>query len=150
MQENPIIPLESASEGAITITFPILLQGLSSFFSIDANAIMHPTLFAGWVGLFLTAINLMPIGQLDGGHVARALLKEKNKYAGWIVIGAILVLGLFYTGWLMLAFIILFLIGTQHSPPLNEFSPLDTKRKLLGVIAFVIFILCFAPIPFSA
>jgi len=150
MQQNPIIPIETASEGSIMITFPLLLQGLSSLFSIDPNAIMHPTLFAGWVGLFLTAVNLMPVGQLDGGHVARALLKEKSKYAGWIVIIAILTLGLFYTGWLMLAFIILFLIGTQHMPPLNEFSPLDTKRKILGIIAFIIFILCFAPIPFSA
>lgn len=150
MQQNPILPLGTASEGTITITFPLLLQGLSSFFSIDANSIMHPTLFAGWVGLFITALNLMPIGQLDGGHIARALLKDKNKYLSWIVIIAILTLGLFYTGWLMLAFIILFLIGTQHNPPLNEFSPLDTKRKILGIIAFIIFILCFAPIPFSA
>ncbi len=150
MQQNPIVPLEAASEGTLSITFPLLLQAISSIFSIEPNAIMHPTLFAGWVGLFLTAINLMPIGQLDGGHVSRALFKEKSKYAGWIVIIAILTLGLFYTGWLMLAFIILFLIGTQHNPPLNEFSPLDTKRKILGIIAFVIFILCFAPIPFSA
>ncbi len=149
MQQNPIIPTEINSDATFTITFPLLLQGLSNFFSIDTSAILHPTLFAGWVGLFLTAVNLMPVGQLDGGHVARALLKEKSKYAGWIVIAAILVLGFFYTGWLMLAFIILFLIGTQHNPPLNEFSPLDTKRKILGIIAFVIFILCFAPIPFS-
>jgi len=150
MQQNPILPLETASEGTISITFPLLLQGLSNLFSIDANAILHPTLFAGWVGLFLTAVNLMPIGQLDGGHVSRALFKEKSKYTGWIVIIAVLTLGLFYTGWLMLAFIILFLIGTQHNPPLNEFSPLDNKRKILGIVAFIIFILCFAPIPFSA
>ena len=149
MQQNPIIPITTNAGESITITFPLLLEGLSKFFTISPNAIMHPTLFAGWVGLFLTAINLLPIGQLDGGHVARALLKEKHKYASWAVVIVILSLGMFYTGWLMLAFIILFLIGTQHNPPLNEFSELDTKRKILGIIGFVIFILCFAPIPMS-
>ena len=149
MQENPIIPTAVAQGEQIMVTFPLVLQGLSNLFSIQENAIMHPTLFAGWVGLFLTAINLLPIGQLDGGHVARALLKDKSKYLGWFVIVFILALGLIYTGWLMFAFIILFLIGTQHQPPLNEFSSLDNKRIILGIVAFIIFILCFAPIPMS-
>ena len=149
MQENPIIPTAVAQGEQIMVTFPLALQGLSNLFSIQENAIMHPTLFAGWVGLFLTAINLLPIGQLDGGHVARALLKDKSKYLSWFVIIFILGLGLIYTGWLIFAFIILFLIGTQHQPPLNEFSSLDNKRIILGIIAFIIFILCFAPIPMS-
>ena len=135
--------------GEITINFPLVLQGLNSFFSIPEDAIIHPTLFAGWVGLFLTAINLLPIGQLDGGHVVRALLKENHRYASWLVIVMVLGMGLFYTGWLMFAFIILFLIGTQHQPPLNEFSSLDTRRKILGIIALIIFVICFAPIPMS-
>ena len=146
-QQNPIIIEQSA--GNINISFPLILQELSNFFTIPGNAAIHPTLFAGWVGLFLTAINLLPIGQLDGGHVARALLKEKQKYASWGVIVIIFILGLIYPGWLMFAFIILFLIGTKHQPPLNDFSPLDNRRKILGIIAFIIFILCFAPIPIS-
>jgi len=148
MQQNPIAIEPSADNG--TIFFPLVLQGLSNFFTIPQNAIIHPTLFAGWVGLFLTAINLLPIGQLDGGHVSRALLKEKHRYASWAVIAIVFALGLVYPGWLMFAFIILFLIGTQHQPPLNDFSPLDNRRKILGVIAFIIFIICFAPIPMSA
>ncbi len=148
MQQNPIAIESSADNG--TIFFPLVLQGLSNFFTIPQNAIIHPTLFAGWVGLFLTAINLLPIGQLDGGHVSRALLKEKHRYASWAVIAIVFALGLVYPGWLMFAFIILFLIGTQHQPPLNDFSPLDNRRKILGVIAFIIFIICFAPIPMSA
>ena len=148
MQQNPIIIKQSTDNA--NIIFPLILQGLSNFFTIPENAITHPTLFAGWVGLFLTAINLLPIGQLDGGHVARAFLKEKQKYASWVVIATIFVLGFIYPGWLMFAFIILFLIGTQHQPPLNDFSPLDTRRKILGIIAIIIFIICFAPIPMSA
>jgi len=146
-QQNPIYLPSTGNE--IMLTFPLFLQGLSSFFTIPADAVIHPTLFAGWVGLFLTAINLLPVGQLDGGHVARALLKEKHKYASWAVVFVLLGLGLFFTGWLFFAFIILFMIGTQHQPPLNEIAPLDTKRLLIGILAVIIFILCFAPIPMS-
>lgn len=149
MQQDPIL-VTGTQEDQITIVFPLILQGLSSFFTIPKNAVIHPTLFAGWVGIFLTALNLLPVGQLDGGHVARALLKDKHKYTSWIVTILILGLGLFYTGWLFFAFIVLFLLGTQHQPPLNEFSPLDKKRILLGIIAFIIFVICFAPIPMSA
>ena len=147
MQNYPI----SASQSDVTtyITLPLILQGIGSLFTLPANAVIHPTLFAGWVGIFLTAVNLLPIGQLDGGHVSRALLKEKHKYFSWSIVVILLVLGLFYEGWLIFAFLVLFLIGTQHQPPLNELSPLDTKRKLIGVLALFVFIICFAPIPFA-
>jgi membrane-associated protease RseP (regulator of RpoE activity) len=148
MQQNPILMI--SQDGGLTIVFPLFLQWLSGFFTISPDSVIHPTMFAGWVGIFLTAVNLLPIGQLDGGHVARALLKDKHKYFSWIVVAAILGLGLiYYTGWLMFAFIILFLIGTRHQPPLNEVSPLDTKRIFIGVLALVIFVISFAPIPFS-
>jgi len=138
MQQNPIVV--PPGPDTIVIIYPLLLQGLSSFFTIPSYTVMHPTLFAGWVGFFLTAINLLPVGQLDGGHVARALLKEKHKYASWAVVFVLLGLGLFFSGWLFLAFIILFMIGTRHQPPLNEIAPLDTKRLLIGILAVIIFI----------
>lgn len=147
MQQNPII-LPPSGDGFIII-YPLLLQGLSNFFTIPADAVMHPTLFAGWVGLFLTSINLLPVGQLDGGHIARALLKEKHKYASWTVVILILGAGLFITGFFILAILILFLIGTQHSPPLNELTPLDTKRILIGILAIIVFIITFAPFPLA-
>ena len=147
MQQNPVIL--TSTEGGIIIINPLLLQGLGSFFTIPSNAIMHPTLFAGWVGLFLTAINLLPVGQLDGGHIARALLKENHRYASWAVIIAILGAGWFIPGFIFLAIIILLLIGTKHQPPLNELTPLDTKRKMIGILALVVFVICFAPFPFS-
>ncbi|UCB58076.1 MAG: site-2 protease family protein [Thermoplasmatales archaeon] len=147
MQQNPIMAITEG--GNIVITFPLALRGMESLFNISENALMHPTLFAGWVGLFLTSLNLLPVGQLDGGHVSRALFKQYAKYASWIVIIAVLGLGLFYTGWFFIAIIILMFIGTQHSPPLNEYTPLDIRRKILGIIALIIFIICFAPIPMS-
>jgi membrane-associated protease RseP (regulator of RpoE activity) len=148
MQQHPIIL--PATGGSMTLFPPFLLQWIGSFFNSPENIVIHPTLFAGWVGIFLTAVNLLPAGQLDGGHVARAILKEKHKYMSWIVIFVLVALSFFYTGWLIFAILILLFIGTQHQPPLNEITPLDTKRKLLGVIILIVFILSFAPIPFSS
>ena len=102
---------------------------MGNLFSIPENAIIHPTLFAGWVGIFLTAVNLLPAGQLDGGHIARAILKEKHKYISWVVIFVLAGLSFFYTGWLMFAIIILLFIGTQHQPPLNEITPIRYEKK---------------------
>jgi membrane-associated protease RseP (regulator of RpoE activity) len=148
MQQNPIYPLTSSGEG-IVIMYPLVLQFFSNFFTIPANTIIHPTAFAAWVGLFVTGLNLLPIGQLDGGHVSRALFKEKSKYITWATIAVIIGLGFFYTGWLMIAIFIVFLLGTQHPAPLNELHPLDNRRKIIGVIALLIFILCFTSIPIS-
>ena len=147
MQQHPFI-LPSTGANMVLLP-PLLLQGMGNLFSIPANAFIHPTLFAGWVGIFLTAVNLLPAGQLDGGHIARAVLKEKHKYMSWGVVFLLVGLSFFYTGWLMFAIILLLLIGTQHQPPLNEITPLDTKRKLLCVVILIIFILSFAPIPFA-
>lgn len=146
MQQNPIQATDS--EG-FTIMFPLILQFLSSFFTIPQNTIIHPTAFAGWVGLFVTALNLLPVGQLDGGHVVRALFKEKSKYITWVVVGIIIILGLFYTGWFIFVIFILFLLGTHHPAPLNELQKLDNRRKIVGLIALIIFVLCFASIPMS-
>jgi membrane-associated protease RseP (regulator of RpoE activity) len=148
MQQHPLdVP---STGGNMVLLPPLLLQWMGGLFSIPQNAIIHPTLFAGWVGIFLTAVNLLPAGQLDGGHVARAILKEKHKYISWVVIFVLAGLSFFYTGWLMFAIIILLFIGTQHQPPLNEITRLDTRRKLLGLAILIIFILSFAPIPFAA
>jgi len=148
MQQNPvIIPITS---GFIGFGFqPMLIQGIGSFFTIPGNALIHPTLFAGWVGIFLTAVNLLPVGQLDGGHVARAVFKEKHRYISWGIIILLLVLGFFYTGWFMFAFIVLLFLGTQHQPPLNEVTPLSRRELLIAVAILVVFILSFAPVPFS-
>lgn len=148
MQQNPL-PLPSSGTGIILVP-PLLLVWMQNLFSISGDYVIHPTLFAGWVGIFLTAVNLLPAGQLDGGHIVRAIVKEKHKYISWLVIFLLAGLSYYYTGWLMFAIIILLFIGTQHQPPLNEITPLDTRRKLLGLLILIIFILSFAPIPFAA
>jgi membrane-associated protease RseP (regulator of RpoE activity) len=98
------------------------------------------------VGLLVTAINLLPAGQLDGGHIARAVLKGRHRYASIITIVFLVALTIFGLGnWLLMVLLLVFLIGTEHPPPLNEITPLDVKRKTLAIVALIIFILSFAP-----
>src|SRR2546426_3631727 len=107
----------------------------------------HPTAFAGWVGLFVTAINLLPAGQLDGGHVARALFGDRHKYLSWGVVLLLLALGTVSASWFIFALIIL-LLGVRHPPPLNHITKLRPSRQALGALAIVILLLTFVPIPF--
>jgi membrane-associated protease RseP (regulator of RpoE activity) len=103
---------------------------------------MNPILFAGWVGLLITSINLLPAGQLDGGHIFRAVLGGKQKYAGWIAIFIMI-----FTGWWFFAFIIIFMMGMMHPPPLNDDTELDIRRKMLFLVAIAMLFLCFIPYP---
>jgi membrane-associated protease RseP (regulator of RpoE activity) len=136
--------------GASQVIQPSLLFSLlSQFFPLPDAFTMHPLAFAGWVGLFVTAINLLPAGQLDGGHVARALLGRRQFYVSW---GAVLVLfgmTLFtqYPGWFLFGFLIL-MLGVRHPPPLNDLTQLDPSRKLVGIAAIAVLVITFVPVPF--
>src|SRR3989441_6430125 len=136
--------------GGGEIISPSLLYGwMQSFFPqalVDPFR-RHPTAFAGWVGLFVTAINLLPAGQLDGGHVARALFGERHRYLSWAAVLFLLFLGVSYTGWFLFALIIL-LLGVRHPPPLNDLTKLSPSRQALGVLAIVILLITFVPAPF--
>ncbi len=134
--------------GTILIGDSILFQSLRSVLPIPDNVLLHPTAFAGWVGLFVTALNLLPAGQLDGGHIAQALLGNRARWASYGAFILMLILGLQFTGWLIFAMLIMFL-GLRHPPPLNDVTKLDDKRKLIGIATAVILVLCFVPIPFD-
>jgi len=130
------------------INFPLLFIGLVSIFPIPENSLLHPTAFAGWVGLLVTALNLLPGGQLDGGHIARALFGKNAKYISYGTVIFLIVMT-FTTGfmaWLFFAFIIM-ILGTQHPPPLEDLSKLDTKRKAIGVFCIIMLFICIHPIP---
>ena len=127
----------------------LLFRALSLFFPLPETLLTHPhpLAFAGWVGLFVTAINLLPAGQLDGGHVARALLGSRQLYLSWSAILILFGLSLFYPGWFLFGFLI-FILGVRHPPPLNDLTRLDPPRKLIGIAAVVILIVTFVPQPF--
>jgi len=111
------------------------------------TVLLSPMAFAGWAGLFVTMLNLLPIGQLDGGHIFYALFGKHQKKIAWLALIAMLPLGYFWQGWLVWAALSIILINPSHPPTLNDDIPLDIKRKILGYISFFIFILCFIPVP---
>jgi Zn-dependent protease len=126
--------------GAILVSFPLLYEILALFMPVSAGMALHPLAFAAWVGFFVTALNLLPAGQLDGGHIARALLGEKARYLSYAAVAALFVFSFFYVGWAIIAILIVFL-GVRHPPPLNDFTALDLKRRFAG--GFTVFILVF-------
>lgn len=144
---SPVAPLDP-TEGVQLIQASLLFDFLSYFFPLPTGYALHPLAFAGWVGLFVTAINLLPAGQLDGGHVARALLGRNQHYLSWLAVGALFIMGTMYFGWFIFAFLIMTL-GLRHPPPLNDLTRLDPLRKVVGVAAIVILFLTFIPVPFT-
>jgi len=136
---DQIAPGETVFGSSLLVDLIITtFRDLPAGFTID----MNPILFAGWVGLLITSINLLPAGQLDGGHIFRAVLGDKQRYVGWIAIFIMIL-----TGWLFFAFIIIFLMGTMHPPPLNDDTKIDRKRQLLFFVAIAILLLSYIPYP---
>jgi membrane-associated protease RseP (regulator of RpoE activity) len=128
---------------------PIPFHGVDVF--------IHPVALAGWAGLLVTALNLVPVGTLDGGHVAYGLFGEKARRIFPVAIGALIALsllpslltlslGAFNFSWLLWVFI-LFWLGNVRTQPLDDITPLDGKRRALGFVMLVIFVLLFTPIP---
>jgi len=108
---------------------------------------IHPVAWAGWAGLFVTAINLIPAGQLDGGHILYVLFgKEKAKRTFPFILGLLVLMGFFWSGWWLWAALVFF-FGRRFAEPLDQITPVDRKRKILGVIALVVFVLIFTPVP---
>lgn len=112
------------------------------------DIMLHPMAFAGWLGFFVTAINLIPVGQLDGGHIAYAIFGKRRKYVMIGVIAIMAVLGLKWVGWYFwIALILAF--GLKHPKAQDEITALTKKDKILGLVALVILILAFIPNPFQ-
>ncbi|MDX1437610.1 MAG: site-2 protease family protein, partial [Anaerolineales bacterium] len=111
------------------------------------DVIIHPLAWAGWAGLLVTAINLIPAGQLDGGHIIYTLFGRKRARAIWpLVIGALLVLGFVWPWWWLWAGLI-FVLGRFYAEPMDQITPLNRRRKLLALLSILIFFLVFTPVP---
>lgn len=166
-------------EGGMVLGTPIIMSIFSNVFygpmPEGYDLFVHPVAFAGWVGLFVTALNLIPSGQLDGGHITYALFTKKiHRYISLAMIVLLLIFGLGtellleigndflgsgfnwfsqsipifegWPGWILWAVLLIFM-GTRHPPTMYEESDLSLKRKILGVVSLLIFIGCFTPVP---
>jgi len=116
--------------------------------SPDINIHLHPIAFAGWIGMLITALNLMPVGQLDGGHIIYAIAPGKHSAIGKIFFAGLFPLGYFWPGWFFWAAMIA-LMGFKTAPLKEDVGKLKLTHIVLGFISMVIFILTFIPIPFS-
>ena len=112
------------------------------------DVVLHPVAFAAWIGMLVTMLNLLPIGQLDGGHIAYALLGKWYKKVAWGALGAILILSIFSPNWLVWAALVFFLIRVKHPPIYGSLTKPTRYEISIGVIALVIFVLTFIPVPF--
>ncbi len=121
---------------------------------LPMNEVYHfPYIFAGWIGLLVTAINLIPIGQLDGGHILYSLLGQRSRAVGLLAFFGLFILNIFLLveyatpTWLLWIILIVILIGFRHPPTLNDFVELSPMRRILGWLCLIIFGVSFIPMP---
>jgi membrane-associated protease RseP (regulator of RpoE activity) len=112
------------------------------------DVLLHPIAWAGWAGLLVTALNLIPAGQLDGGHVLFVLVGQKARAVVPFILVFLLVLGTVWSGWWLWAFLIFFL-GRVFAEPLDQITPLDGRRKAVAIFGLLVFFLVFTPVPLS-
>jgi len=115
---------------------------------MDHDVLLHPVAFAGWIGMFVTALNLIPIGQLDGGHVVYAVFGRRHRTISLLMIPILILFGIYgWPGWFLWAVLPL-IFGINHPPVLDSDHPLGFSRQIIGWISLAIFILTFTPTPF--
>ena len=149
-----VVRIPADFPGLMELGEPLLFKGASWLLwgtQPDGYSLnMHPMAFAAWFGMLATALNLFPIGQLDGGHISYAVLGPKSTYVTFAMLGVALVLAWFSSSWIVwtgLMVVMLFMFGPRHPRVFDEDVPLDRARLLLAVFAVVMFVLCFTPAP---
>lgn len=113
-----------------------------------ADVFLHPVAFAGWAGCFVTALNMLPIGQLDGGHVIYALSPRHAERVAKGAFYALIIAGFFYTGWWVFALLVRFALGVVH-PQMTTDGGARGPTRALGYVAIALFLLTFHPTPIS-
>jgi len=157
------------TEFAIDFQDPLLMQGIEAFVELlgwgveyGPTEVVHPVVFAGWAGMFFTFLNLLPVGQLDGGHIVRAIVGQRQETIAAAVPGGLFALAGFlyftqeappigYGVWTLWVFWGLLATGLAYAGPARPTTdePLDRRRTAVGVATFVAGLACFTPIPFE-
>jgi len=149
IREATVQPLAQDAEG-LFLGEPLIFRWLTHLIHgpvpADHTLLMGPLGLAAWFGLLVTALNLMPIGQLDGGHVTYALLRDRahgiSRIASWICVALVY----FGPSWILWA-ILMRVLGRRHPPTLDDHAPVARARVVVGVLSLVVFVLCFVPDP---
>lgn len=148
---SSIVSVENVGEAISfgdSILFSILSRTIVGVPPESKDILLHPVASAGWIGLFVTSLNLIPIGQLDGGHIAFAFMNERHRLLSRVLVALLFLFGLlFWTGWAFWG-VVMIVLGLKHPPVIYWEVPLDGKRRLAGAAAFLIFVITFIPAPF--
>ena len=150
------VPIDSGSSMYLGSSFfwEFMYVKFSTWLTPSGDYLSHPVVLAGWAGFFVTALNLMPAGQLDGGHIARAVLGPKSNGISLTVIVLLVFMAFYgipgvappYLGWAVYA-VLIFFLGTSHPPPSEELSGIGTSRMGVGILTGLILVLTFIPSP---
>jgi membrane-associated protease RseP (regulator of RpoE activity) len=147
--------LTEVPEGAVTFNDPLLFQFLLRALHLPPTVETNPVWLAAWVGVFMTALNLLPVGQLDGGHVTYAVLGRRgHRLTAWASYAAVIALAVFSVksgtwNWVVFAALLTLVIRVGHPPVVDEDEPLGLARILVAIIGLLIFVLSFMPIPIT-
>jgi len=150
---SELITTDSTGHVGIALGSPLLFS-LLQWLTLGpipegGDVLLHPVAFAGWIGLFVTALNLLPIGQLDGGHIAYALVGRHHRKVAIVALLALCIMGIVYwPGWLFWASLSL-ILGLRHPPPLDDVTRLDDRRRLVGLAALLLLVSVITPSPFN-
>ena len=150
-QPSPFV----AGDDFISLQDPLLFKFFQQLLHLPNDLLLNPIMFASWVGLLMTALNLMPVGQLDGGHVTYSLFGHKGHRAVallcYVAVVALVVYSIQTGSWsyILYAVILTLMMRVGHPPVLEEENAIGAARKLVALIGLVIFILCFMPFPIS-
>jgi len=151
-----VVKVPPDTQGLVELGEPLLFKAAAwlswGSLPVGYSLNLHPMAFAGWFGLLATALNLFPIGQLDGGHIAYALLGRRSVYVTYVMVLVALGLAYFSSSWLIwttLTIAMLVLFGPRHPRVADEEVPLDGNRVILALVALGIFVVSFTPAPIS-
>jgi membrane-associated protease RseP (regulator of RpoE activity) len=156
---SEVLPLEHGA-GGLELGNSLLFLGLArAILGVNPNAVtinLHPIAFAGWIGLFVTTLNLLPVGQLDGGHVIYALFGRSHRTISRLFVVCCVLMVVFpwilgwsyWTGWLLWAVLLVFL-GLGHPAAMDTETPLDSRRRVAAWLTIILFVITFSPVPIS-
>ena len=153
LSQSQILALPSTGSG-VYLGEPLLFQWATTLIhgsvrdGFGLNA--HPMVFASWFGMLATALNLLPFGQLDGGHITYAALGRFSTPVSILTVSGAIVMTFISTSWLVLTLmmlVMLLVLGPRHPRVLYEYEPLNPGRRVLAVVALLILALCFTPVP---
>ena len=149
---SQLVRRDAMPGSVITLGEPLLFQGLSWLahgnVGQDVDTLLHPLAFAGWAGMFVTALNLLPIGQLDGGHITHSLFGHRSRQVAFGMFGGLALYSVIEQNFVWLPLLVLLLvIGIQHPRSTDDGQPIGRGRIYVGLLLALVFLTCFTLVP---